>query len=138
MAVLGVDLNPDRRRLGQFAAIFFVSFGLIGVWALKKWGSLPTACALWAGALVTGIAGLIRPPLVRPIYLTMAIVTLPIGWAISEMLLVAAYYGFLTPLGLALRVFGRDQMKRRFDKEAKSYWISRQPAVSTERYFRQF
>lgn len=38
------------------------------------------------------------------------------------------YFGVLTPLGLVLRLAGRDPLRLRRDPAAPSYWIARAPA----------
>jgi hypothetical protein len=63
---------------------------------------------------------------------------LPIGWTISHLVLGAVYYLVLTPIGLVMRLLGRDPMQRRFDRSAKSYWIERTPRTDPSRHFRQF
>ena len=56
----------------------------------------------------------------------------------GRILLAAFYYFVVTPAGLLLRVLGRDPMKRRFDRAAKSYWRETEKGIEPERYFRQF
>ena len=48
------------------------------------------------------------------------------------------YDGVLTPIGLVMRWSGRDPMRRRFEREAKSYWVVRKRDEEPSRYFRQF
>jgi hypothetical protein len=63
----------------------------------------------------------------------------PIGFVVSHVVLALVYYLVLTPIGLAMRVFGYDPMRREFDRSAESYWIARDTAeIKAERYFRQF
>jgi hypothetical protein len=63
---------------------------------------------------------------------------LPLAWSVSTLLLVFVYYLVLTPVGLVLRVAGRDPLRRRFEPRAASYWVKRTEAAKSERYFRQF
>jgi hypothetical protein len=62
----------------------------------------------------------------------------PIGWTISHLLLLIVYYVILTPVGLAMRLAGRDPLDRSPDPAAESYWVRRTPPDSPARYFRQF
>jgi len=64
--------------------------------------------------------------------------TYPIAWMVSHLILGVAYYLVATPIGLAMRLFGRDPLRREFDKSAQSYWIARRPNRDNARYFRQF
>jgi hypothetical protein len=50
----------------------------------------------------------------------------------------AFYYLLLTPVGLVFRLIGRDPLRRRFDRNATTYWIARRPPETSDRYFHQF
>ena len=139
MAVLDIRWNPTPRELRQFAAIWFpaacaVAGGLIYVRAGSLWGA---ACS-WAAGATCGVVGWFRPRAVRPLYLALVCLTYPIGWTLSHVLLALIYYGMFTPLGLLMRLGGRDPLQRQFDPEAASYWTPRPPAKDPKSYFRQF
>jgi len=44
------------------------------------------------------------------------------GWFNTRVLLTAVFFVVLTPVSLLLRLIGRDPLKRRFDRQATSYW----------------
>ena len=46
---------------------------------------------------------------------------------VSPIVLGLMFYVVLTPIGIAMRLFGRDEMRRRWNRDAKSYWIARDP-----------
>lgn len=49
------------------------------------------------------------------------------------------FFGVVTPIGVAMRLAGRDPLRRRHDPAASSYWILRRPPglspVSMKRQF---
>jgi hypothetical protein len=51
---------------------------------------------------------------------------------------VVVFYGVLTPIGLLMRLFGRDPLNRTFDRSATSYWIEHDPGSDLDRYFQQY
>lgn len=55
---------------------------------------------------------------------------------VSPLILGAIFYGVFTPVGVAMRAFGRDAMNRRFIPEARSYWIDRRPPGPPDDSFR--
>ena len=58
---------------------------------------------------------------------------------VSHVVLALVYYLVFVPIGLLMRLFGYDPMKRGFDPEAATYWTARDPKASEpKRYFRQF
>lgn len=61
----------------------------------------------------------------------------PAGWVVSRVLLAAVFYGVITPIGLMLRLGGRDLLGLRLDRGASSYWRVRGPGEGG-RYFRQW
>ena len=62
----------------------------------------------------------------------------PIGWTVSYLLLAAIFFLVLTPIGLVMRLFGRDPMLRALDRSAKTYWVPHNPGADPRRYFKQF
>jgi hypothetical protein len=46
---------------------------------------------------------------------------------VSPLVLGAIFYGLFTPVGYAMRAFGRDAMKRRYEPGRPSYWEKRDP-----------
>lgn len=43
--------------------------------------------------------------------------------------MVFVYYAVVTPVALLLRALGKDSLRRRFDPDARSYWIRRDPGA---------
>ncbi len=41
--------------------------------------------------------------------------------------MVLLFFVTVTPIGLVMRVLGKDTLRLRFDRGAPSYWIERQP-----------
>lgn len=68
------------------------------------------------------LIGLIYPVILKPlnkIWMTGAII---LGWVISRLILILLYYIVVTPLGIVLKIIGKDFLKLNFDKTSKSYW----------------
>lgn len=45
----------------------------------------------------------------------------------NPIVLGAIYFVVIAPIGIAMRLAGRDSLRRRLDASARSYWIDRQP-----------
>ncbi|MHA1566562.1 MAG: SxtJ family membrane protein, partial [Alphaproteobacteria bacterium] len=80
----------------------------------------------------------ISTKLVKPIYILMQLVMLPVGWVVSHIVMAVFFFVVLTPVGLVFRLFGRDLLCRRYDAAAKTYWRRRRKSDSMKRYFNQF
>jgi len=136
--MIDLNLNPSRRELKWFSAGLIVFAAIIAWMVYRKWESVPVATAIASTGAVLGIVGLIVPAVARWIYIPWVLAAFPIGWTISHILLGAVFYLAVTPLGLLMRLLGRDPMQRAFDRSAKSYWIARPENRDGNRYFRQF
>ena len=66
------------------------------------------------------------------------LVTLPLQIIASFSLLAVLYYLIITPIGLVLRLFGRDPLAKQFDREAATYWEPCAPPAEPGSYFRQY
>ena len=110
--MISVPWNPERKQLRQFAAIWFPAFCALVGWIVGKKTGHPVAVeAVWVACGVVAVAGFIHPPLIRPIFVGLILVTFPIGWVVSHVLLGAIFYGLVTPTGLILRLTGHDPLQ---------------------------
>ena len=89
-------------------------------------------------AMVVPAMGWVVPGFMRIVYVGMAYMAYPIGFVVSHLIMVIVYYLVLTPIGLAMRLFGHDPMNRHFDGSTDTYWCSREQDDSLNAYFRQF
>ena len=87
---------------------------------------------------VSALNSLVLPAGNRPLFVGLILVTFPIGIVVSYVLMGFVFYVVFTPVALVFKVIGRDPLERRFDREAKTYWVKRRPVEGTERYFKQF
>jgi len=137
MAIIEIRKDPSARELRWFGMgilLFALAFA-----TLTWWRGAPglARLLLGAGAAVT-IAYYAVSPLRRPIYLAWMYAAYPIGWVVSHALLGAVFFLVVTPIGLLVRLFGRDPLNRRRNPAAASYWVPHDPGTKVARYFRQF
>ncbi len=138
MALIELNRNPSRRELMTFGAIFALFFAAVGALLRWKFGAPAAAAAVWSAAGLITVAFILLPPTRRPLYLGMAGLGWPIGWVVSHVAMAFIYYVVFMLTGLALRVTGRDPMRRRLDAQAQSYWVEHRAGGDRARYFRQF
>jgi hypothetical protein len=69
---------------------------------------------------------------------TLRLVTFPVGWAVSEVILALLFFSLITPMGLVLRLLGRDALGRRRKESHSSHWSLKSVPARVQSYFRQF
>jgi len=142
-----IDLHPDEKKLRQFGFIALVGFGFVA--ALAWYEALIFSFGLGSAReplayTLAGLAGLsllfslVAPRANLPIYLGISILTYPIGFVLSYLILGTLFYLIITPIGLVLRRFGSDPMERRILPETTSYWEEAPRARGRSSYFKQF
>ena len=60
-----------------------------------------------------------------------------LGWINTRVILGFVYYGIMTPMGMTMRLLGKDPMRRRFEPDANSYRVPRatRPSRHMDRQF---
>ena len=108
----------------------------LGAWSTVRNHPLRAQIFCGLGAYLL-LVGLVVPRLAVPFHDAWMKLAHALGWINSRVLLGLLYYGVLTPLGVLMRLFGRDPLRRR--KAAASYWVSRaRPRQDHEQFERLF
>lgn len=109
---------------------------LVAVWAWRhamQWVWLPVAIGL-----AFALAATLRPALLAPLNrLWMAFGHL-LGRIVSPIIMSLIFFGVVTPIAILARWRGVDPMKRRFDPDATTYWLDRQPGPDPTTMERQW
>ena len=138
MAIIEVNRNPGKGELNWFGLIFLAFFGLVGALVWFKAGRHVTARWIWIGAGAITLLYYAVPPLRRLLYLAWMYAAYPIGWVMSHLVLGIVFYLVFTPIGLIMRLLGKDPMHRKFREDGGGYWREHDPHRQPGRYFRQF
>ncbi len=117
--------GPERGSDRTFGIVITILFGVIGCWPLLKDGPV----RLWALAVaaIFLIPAIFMPRSLAPLNRLWMAFGLLLGRVISPIMLFIVYCIAVVPTGLILRLCGKDPLHRRFDPDAKSYWVHRVP-----------
>ena len=108
--------QSDRAFGLTFAAVFAI-IGLVG-WLVFE------ARLIWApiAASVFLLVALAAPGILLPLNRLWARIAHRVGLFSNALLLGSFFFLFVLPLGLLVRLFGKDPMVRTIDAEAETYW----------------
>jgi hypothetical protein len=114
------DSELRSERLRSFGFILGIPFAALGLWPALVHGS---GGRLWAVVLGGGLIGtaLVAPQTLKPAYTFWMYLGKILGWINSRIILGLCFYGLFTPLGMVMRMAGRDSMRRRFKRDLGTY-----------------
>jgi hypothetical protein len=141
-----INWKPGAKDLSKFAWSLIIGFPCIAlVFFLAKWIKTHTLPEprffLMLGGIgaVVGLVCLLVPIAARPLYFIWYAATACIGLVMANLLFTVMFYGLFTPLGLFMRLLGRDPLKLRWQKEdAGTYWQDAEPSRPAAQYFSQY
>ena len=137
MPLLRINRHPSPKDLRLFASLWLIFFA--GFATLAWHHAHPAGAATLLGlALLVGLIGWIKPPSIRLLYVGSVYVTFPIGFVLSHVILALVYYLVITPIGLLMRLLGRDPLQRRFEPALKTYWEPKTTKRTPADYLRQY
>ena len=122
-----LDRQHDTKGTSDrfFGLTFFVVFLIIALWPLLKQGAvqLPTL-GVSLGFLAVSLT---FPALLAPLNKTWLKFGALLHSITSPIILGVMFYLVITPIGLIMRLTGKDFLRLKFDPDCSSYWIRREP-----------
>jgi hypothetical protein len=82
---------------------------------------------LWGVAVVLWLLALAVPRWLAPLELVMGTIFRAVTAALTAVLLTIFFFLIVTPIGLIMRLFRKDPMGKRFDRDRASYWFEVPP-----------
>ena len=130
-------IKEDKHSLRKFGLTVGVVLLLVGIvlYLIDK----PAFVYLGVIGLLLILLGVSLPILLKPLnkaWMTLAIL---LGWFMSRVILTILFYLIVTPIGILLKIFGKDLLKLKSNDSLLSYWEEREKKVSEKiDYERQF
>ncbi|MGH7987712.1 MAG: SxtJ family membrane protein [Candidatus Binataceae bacterium] len=118
--------QPERSELRNFGLLLGALFALIfGALPLTRGRATPlwpwvVAALLWLGAVLA-------PTSLRQLHRGWTRLGLALGWVNTRVILTLLFALSIIPVGLLMRLLGRDRMGRRFDPALESYRVAGKP-----------
>ena len=128
--------NSSKIKMGSnrsFGLVFCIIFLLIGLYPLIKAESI----SIWAilVSLIFLILGLLNSKFLTPLNILWTKFGELLGRVIGPLVMGLIYFLIITPIGLLMRLIGKDLLNTKFSK-VHSYWIKRDKNIGTMK--RQF
>ena len=123
--------NKDNNK--SFGILFFIVFLLIAIWPVLESESI----RVWSLAIsiIFLVLGIINSKILSPLKKGWIKLGEILGKVVAPVVMGFIYFVVITPIGVIKRLFGKDLLNIKFNKN-KSYWIKRDKNINTMK--RQF
>ena len=116
-ALKKVKLPAELRKFGITMSFVLTVLAVFLIWRGRVSG-LYLCC--FGGLFL--VAALLKPMMLEPIEASWLAFGEAIGRVVSVLVLAVTYYCVMTPMGLLLKLLGRDILGLKMSPDAKSYW----------------
>ena len=107
----------------NFGLVFFIVFLIVGLWPL----TYENPIRIWSViiSLIFLILGLMKSKLLTPLNILWFKFGMILGAIVAPIIMGVVFFLVVTPIGLVMRIMGKDILNKKYDKNKKTYWISR-------------
>jgi len=118
----------------NFGLVFFVVFLIVSLWPLINSGPI----RIWSVtiSLIFLVLGLMNSKMLTPLNKLWFKFGLILGALIAPIVMGLIFFLVVTPIGLVLKLFGKDLLNKKYKSKKNTYWIKRDnPIGSMKRQF---
>ena len=111
---------PSNRNFGL---VFFVFFLIIGLWPLLETNEIRYWSIFFS--IIFFLLGITNSKLLNPLNKIWFNFGILLGKVISPLIMGIIFFLVVTPIGVIMRVIGKDILSLKYNKKNKSYWIEK-------------
>ena len=129
--------NKSNIKMGSnrsFGLVFFVVFLILGLWPVKSGGDINILLILIS--LVFLFLAIIKSKFLTPLNKLWFKFGIKLGAIIAPIVMGVVFFLVVTPIGIIMKITGRDLINKKINKNIKTYWLNRKKAVGSMK--RQF
>ena len=113
----------------SFGILFFIVFLILGLYPTLK-GNSPNIYFIFI-SIPFIILGLINSKILTPLNNAWIKVGEILGMIIAPIVMAIIYFFILTPISIIVRIFGKDLLSIKFNKQVNTYWINRKKNINS-------
>ena len=125
-------INMSSNR--NFGLVFFIVFLIVSIWPL----TYEEPIRIWSAIISSFflILGLMNSKLLTPLNKLWYKFGMILGAIVAPVVMGFVFFLVITPIGLFMKIIGKDLLSIKYDKRKKTYWIKRNTPINTMK--RQF
>jgi len=121
------NMNQSKIKIGSnknFGIVFCIVFFIFAIWPLKNNLSINEIKFIpLLISLIFLLLGLMNSKILTPLNILWFKFGLMLGAIVAPIVMGIVFFAVVTPTGLIMKIFGKDLLKKKFNKNNKSYWI---------------
>lgn len=118
------NAQPTQKDLRQFGLIVGGVFSVIGLWPVVFRGESPRLWAMVLGGLLV-VLGTVAPQSLTQVHRVWMKIGHVLGSINTKIILGIIYYLLITPMGIVMRLMGKDPMHRAVRENLDTYRVVR-------------
>jgi hypothetical protein len=122
---LGRSLSARRSSDRSFGLVFAAVLGALALWPLHAEGPVRVKLLVCAAAFL--LIAMVRPTLLGLLNKAWTLLGLAMGRIANPIIMAVLFFLVFTPAGLISRWLGKDPLRLKRAREARTYWIVRNP-----------
>jgi hypothetical protein len=130
------EIPTDSKTVWKFGFILAGILGVLGLIAFLR--GHDQYRIEWPMAVLVLLINFFAFPVLVSMYRFWMLIAEGISWILLRLILGVFYYLILSPVGITMRLFGRDVLEETIDRNTSSYWKKRSRKPSREQYERLF
>ena len=126
-------MKKKKNTNRSFGILFFIVFSIISIWPILSGGEL----RLWSSilAIIFLIMGITKSRFLTPLNIAWIKFGELLGIIISPLIMGLVYFLVVLPMGILMRVLGKDLLRLKFNKNIETYWNKKEAKTNFNKQF---
>tara|TARA_A100001011_G_scaffold332177_1_gene359095 strand:- start:494 stop:874 length:381 start_codon:yes stop_codon:yes gene_type:complete len=126
-------MKKNKNTNRSFGILFFIVFFIIGIWPILSGNEL----RLWSFiiAIIFLILGIIQSRFLTPLNLAWIKFGELLGVIIAPIIMGLVYFLVVLPIGILMKILGKDLLELKFKKNVISYWNKKDTKINFNKQF---
>ena len=126
-------MKKNKNTTRSFGILFFIVFFIIGIWPILSGNEL----RLWSFiiAIIFLILGIIQSRFLTPLNLAWIKFGELLGVIIAPIIMGLVYFLVVLPIGILMKILGKDLLELKFKKNVISYWNKKDTKINFNKQF---
>ena len=131
---MSIKSNIKMSSNRNFGVVFFIVFLVLGFWPAKSGGEINIFLILISFIFL--FLAITKSKLLTPLNKLWFKFGVKLGAIIAPIVMSVVFFLVVTPIGIIMKIFGKDLINKKINKDTKTYWINRKKSTSSMK--RQF